>query len=392
MPIYEMRRALEWILKGAARLPGMAKRTPVVNHIDGRPPANIQHGFHALAIDDRRFAFWPTLWTKTGNDAFDARFEQVWFAGMHADVGGGYPKHSLSLVSLNWMLNRLETLGLRFLASDREHYRQHANALGTMNDSRGGVGMYYRYNPRDIPMLWQEANEKAKDPPPLAVHESVLARIQDKAQDYAPYNLPAQFEVVGDDGRRHSWPSDANAYDADPKRAASAGARNDHADGPGCLVCNRRLLYLIFVATTLAFLIVLLGLNPAPEDYTAVPGETSWLLDKFGSVRDGLGWLFGILLPDALRDKFAVLTDFKYPFWTFVILSLLLWAWHVRLKGKSDRLSQKIWNHAFHGSQLPEGRGGKAIRWSRSAGSRCIFSPCSCYSASALCSRYGGSM
>lgn len=63
-------------------------------------PRNVQHGRHALAIHELRTKFQPLLW--------DAPFEgqelrQVWFAGAHADVGGGYPDTRLSNVALNWM-------------------------------------------------------------------------------------------------------------------------------------------------------------------------------------------------------------------------------------------------------------------------------------------------
>jgi uncharacterized protein (DUF2235 family) len=66
--------------------------------------------FHALAIDERRGPFKPTLW----NQKADARaagqiLEQVWFAGVHSDVGGGYPwnERGLANVTLRWMLNRV---------------------------------------------------------------------------------------------------------------------------------------------------------------------------------------------------------------------------------------------------------------------------------------------
>jgi len=62
---------------------------------------------HALAIDDERDAFHPLLWDEVHEEALVAeervgpdRLQQVWFTGMHADVGGGYPDESLSYVSL----------------------------------------------------------------------------------------------------------------------------------------------------------------------------------------------------------------------------------------------------------------------------------------------------
>lgn len=77
-------------------------------------------GLHAIAIDERRRAFMPTFWTlrpKAGHDPAEAppAAEQVWFAGVHANIGGGYENCGLSDQSLAWMLAQVqEKTGLRF--------------------------------------------------------------------------------------------------------------------------------------------------------------------------------------------------------------------------------------------------------------------------------------
>jgi type VI secretion system (T6SS) phospholipase Tle1-like effector len=71
---------------------------------------------HAVAIDEPRWAFEPAPWTKPKFKIIDQKkspTEQVWFAGAHADIGGGYVKwnqdeRGLSHVPLAWMLQRLE--------------------------------------------------------------------------------------------------------------------------------------------------------------------------------------------------------------------------------------------------------------------------------------------
>jgi uncharacterized protein (DUF2235 family) len=68
----------------------------------------VKRGFHAVAIDEERENFTPTLWDER------AGIEQVWFAGAHADVGGGYPELALSDISLGWMINRLAKEGVLF--------------------------------------------------------------------------------------------------------------------------------------------------------------------------------------------------------------------------------------------------------------------------------------
>jgi len=50
---------------------------------------SVMHARHALAIDDERLTFHPTIWDPQIRE--NQTVKQVWFAGMHTDVGGGYP-------------------------------------------------------------------------------------------------------------------------------------------------------------------------------------------------------------------------------------------------------------------------------------------------------------
>jgi uncharacterized protein (DUF2235 family) len=81
----------------------------------------VQLGLHALAIDERRRPFTPTFWTMgkpvDGHPppAIPAeRVEQMWFAGVHSNVGGGYNDKGLSDLALAWMMARVEKAGLEF--------------------------------------------------------------------------------------------------------------------------------------------------------------------------------------------------------------------------------------------------------------------------------------
>ncbi|UFH51039.1 DUF2235 domain-containing protein [Pseudomonas sp. KNUC1026] len=74
---------------------------------------NETHAFHALAIDEQRRAFAPTLWTKVTNKQGDnypprtlERVEQRWFVGAHANVGGGYPNDLLAQPPLQWLMRK----------------------------------------------------------------------------------------------------------------------------------------------------------------------------------------------------------------------------------------------------------------------------------------------
>lgn len=77
----------------------------------------IRHAYQALAIDERREQFHPTLWEPavgTGQTV-----EQVWFSGVHSDIGGGEPQAgaestALSDLTLGWMMTKASALGLTF--------------------------------------------------------------------------------------------------------------------------------------------------------------------------------------------------------------------------------------------------------------------------------------
>ncbi len=67
---------------------------------------SIKRAYHALAIDEQRAIFTPTLWDEKARVSHQT-IEQIWFAGVHSDVGGGYMERHLSDISLAWMIDRL---------------------------------------------------------------------------------------------------------------------------------------------------------------------------------------------------------------------------------------------------------------------------------------------
>lgn len=71
----------------------------------------VDHAFQALAIDERRKPFAPSIWHQQ-DDAREQQLEQVWFAGTHGDVGGGNLDSSLSDLALMWMADRVQSCGL----------------------------------------------------------------------------------------------------------------------------------------------------------------------------------------------------------------------------------------------------------------------------------------
>lgn len=257
---------------------------------------------HVLALDDERQTFHPRLWqhdpadnAKTSID--DRRIAQVWFAGVHSNVGGGYPNDSLSFVSLNWMLQRIDiaqqhrcngaVFGLRFHPEKVALYRESADVLGPIYDSRSGLGGYYRYQPRKFAYLTRQealspikqlarkylpdrvlkpsppasasakvapSGERIIDPGVQLVHHSVFDRIQmpmvppqagrpsggpGKA-GYAPLTIEDRYLVVGPDSAGAPILDISTAGYESPEKAA---ARGPQVDSIYNLVWLRRVTY-----------------------------------------------------------------------------------------------------------------------------------------------------
>lgn len=225
---------------------------------DNKLSPQVEKGCHAMAIDEQRETFFPELWDETDEkpDGFfrvvlgktkaevrealgepgeickdgdaevwryinrvhdiaaevrfassdeDAvvertqqRIEQVWFAGVHSNVGGGYPKQGISLVPLDWMLTKAEEQGLRFIESERMRYRDLQNVHDKLYNSRAGVAIYYRYKPRHIARMCHAKGVIPK------IHISAFERLALSTQGYAPGNLPKDFEVAEDPNTKPS--------------------------------------------------------------------------------------------------------------------------------------------------------------------------------------------
>jgi len=74
----------------------------------------VEAAYHAVAIDEHRKPFRPTLWTSPRVNVARTNVEQVWFAGAHCNVGGGYADSGLSDIALKWMIERAASNGLQF--------------------------------------------------------------------------------------------------------------------------------------------------------------------------------------------------------------------------------------------------------------------------------------
>ena len=86
--------------------------------VDTHVESNIEYAFQALAVDERRGPFTPTIWTAPNNAPKELK--QCWFRGVHSDLGGGYPDHEIANLSLAWMITQVESN--RLIQFDRDTF------------------------------------------------------------------------------------------------------------------------------------------------------------------------------------------------------------------------------------------------------------------------------
>jgi uncharacterized protein (DUF2235 family) len=97
----------------------------------------------ALALDENRAAMAPVLWDETEADRAASRIKQVWFPGVHSDVGGGYPECELSDLSLEWMVGEATSIPEPLLV-DRARLDLRGSHRGMQHDERMGWGVLWR--------------------------------------------------------------------------------------------------------------------------------------------------------------------------------------------------------------------------------------------------------
>lgn len=129
-----------WDTVGALGIPAIVGGVDPVLYgfLDTNLHPDVLNAFQALAIDERRMEFPPTLWTPPSPPLAGQVIQQVWFTGVHCDVGGGYPETGLSDITFSWMMAQAAALGLEFDAGVLTQYPSPLdarNALGMLHDS-----------------------------------------------------------------------------------------------------------------------------------------------------------------------------------------------------------------------------------------------------------------
>jgi hypothetical protein len=162
---------------------------------DTKLSKKVAHARHALAIDERRDTFTPTLWTdvEAGQDV-----KQVWFPGVHSDVGGGYGRSNLSDGALKWMMDEAAACGMRLTPNVAKQLTP--DPLGFLHDSVTGAFKLLTTRPRAVPLFASGSSE---------LHDSALHRHQNPSLTQGGYwktriLSPGQSRVV-DIYAREPW-------------------------------------------------------------------------------------------------------------------------------------------------------------------------------------------
>jgi uncharacterized protein (DUF2235 family) len=150
---------------------------------------SVKFAYHALAADEHRAPFAPTLWKYKPKDG--QTVEQVWFCGAHSDVGGGYAERGLSDIALQWMLGKAHATGLALDGGAIAAYPLHPDPRGKLHNSKTGLYWFTSGLDRQIGVA-----EHGLDPT-QSLHESVRQR-WDTDSSYRPKSLVAYFKLVHD--------------------------------------------------------------------------------------------------------------------------------------------------------------------------------------------------
>jgi uncharacterized protein (DUF2235 family) len=93
------------------KLPSKDKRILMesrdLHYVGGETPERLHNAFQALALNETRYEFTPTLWEKSSTGS-NTNIQQCWFRGDHSDIGGGWPDSGLANLTLLWMVSRFK--------------------------------------------------------------------------------------------------------------------------------------------------------------------------------------------------------------------------------------------------------------------------------------------
>jgi len=328
--------------------------------------SGVKYARQALAIDDERRTFHPNVWREAGrvNSNEDSRVDvdQVWFSGMHSNVGGSYPKDGLAYITLEWMLMELQKTNegdgkIKLRAESIKEVSNLANQADKLYDSRSGLAAYYRYSPRDVELLssiegeafLRRLSRNDEKSLPIKIHASVIDRIRQGVGNYAPLFLPLKEIKLGfTDSEKSRWAKIRykGLSFAEPDEKEQEEEEKERLQLKK-LVRRRQYAFYAYLSATIV--LILFGLfKTSEQEFGTVSvcrrkceelGESYW--DAF------VPWLADTL--KSLLPKMAEgLVDNIFTHWpislTMVFLAVGCYISSKVLQRKINRLSRKSWD------------------------------------------------
>jgi uncharacterized protein (DUF2235 family) len=355
----------------------------------------ITRACHALALEEERDAFQPVLWddryVRQGEKLFPVdhnwqpepsgspetladidrqRISQVWFVGVHSDIGGGYSREGLAYHTLDWMMERAAVYGLAYLTSQsqQDRIKDFVGPYDKLNDSRHGFAGYYRYRPRKLSDIYKmppyklsvredfrhilnlarnqpdpehEVKSELASPdwlvvrPTPKIHHSVFDRITDGNDGYAPIVLPQEYNVVTKDG------AIVPSTDTEPASASRANRQEEVWDW----VWARRITYFLTVFASLYLAAMPLIGKWRPGSGPASPAEI--IVPVIDAV--------GAFLPNFVKPWLDAFRQAPGRFLIGIVLVGVLMAAGGWMQGKIRDLMRVIWNDRSAPGPAPDG-------------------------------------
>lgn len=148
----------------------------------------------ALSLDDDRRTFHPEIWDESQKMPGQT-IEQVWFAGVHSDIGGSYVPLGLGNITLTWMLHHANDAGLKIKANHSVPLSPKLDVDGAIHDCQKGWAECFRDKQRE----WRFNISGKKPNFPPKIYQSVVDRQQttdNKPGKYASWILAENPVVV----------------------------------------------------------------------------------------------------------------------------------------------------------------------------------------------------
>lgn len=185
---------------------------------DKKLSARVKHAKHALSIDENRADFFHVPWVDSAGQErkVEKWFEQVWFAGVHSDVGGSYPENEarLSDIALAWMIEKAESARPPLLL-DKRRLNLFPSPAGMQHDESKAAKIRWKRGIRAIPVdapLHPTVNERYKLPAVLQY---------DLTLPYRPEALSSHNDIVAYEAGKAKKAEKAEK-ESRPRRAVKA--------------------------------------------------------------------------------------------------------------------------------------------------------------------------